>query len=397
MLSMKRVVIIGAGYSGVKALRELVDREDIQITILDKHPYHNLQPEVYDFIANKSDSADVTIDLISLFRAYGNRVKFLNYRVESVDFKAQKIKCENKELIDYDYLVVATGSRTGFPSSIEGLTNTDDIKKLHKALKFKQRFEEEIFKKMDNEGRKCEETHIVIVGAGLSGVEIAAEMAYYSNKFFKKGFFACDNLKISLISSSESVLPRQDKYLVNKSSARLRDLGVEIIANKRVKSVDREFVYLNDGSKIRYSFTIYAGGVEASQLAMRLNLERNVRGQILVDEFCRVKGFENIFAAGDVAEIFESEDKIAPPSVPTAEQSAKVVAKNIKNSIDAKELSKCKINHPGVLVALGGRYAVAKVGKSFYCSGFLAYIIKQVAFFKYRFPLSLISKRGYKK
>ncbi len=395
---MNRVVIIGSGYAGIKVARELTDREDIQITILDKHPYHNLQPEVYDFIANKSNSADVTIDLITLFQTYQYKIRYYNARVEKVDFENKKVITEEKEFFDYDYLVISAGARTIFPEAIKGLNHSEDIKKLHKALGFKQRFELEIFKKIDNEAKKCEETHIVIIGAGLSGVEIAAEMAYYSNKFFEKGHFACENLKISLISSKDTILPKQKKFLINKSTARLRDLGVDIIVKKRVEKLDKEFVYLNDGSKIRYSFAIYAGGIEGANIVNRLDrIEKNSRGQIIINKDCQVKGLEGVFACGDVAEIRNSDGSIAPPSVPTAEQSAKSVAKNIKNLIDKKPLVKCNIKHPGVLIALGGKYAVARIGKNFMVSGFIAFIIKKVALLKYKLPLTYISKKGYEK
>ena len=83
-----------------------------------------------------------------------------------------------------------------YDSAIEGLNNSEDIKKLHRAIFFKQSFENQLFEKISDEVKKCNKTHIVVVGAGLSGVEIAAGMAFNSNKFFKKGNFACDNLQI---------------------------------------------------------------------------------------------------------------------------------------------------------------------------------------------------------
>ena len=127
------------------------------------------------------------------------------------------------------------------------------------------------------------------------------------------------------------------------------------------------------------------------------SIEKNSRGQIIINKDCQVKGLEGVFACGDVAEIRNSDGSIAPPSVPTAEQSAKSVEKNIKNLIDKKPLVKCNIKHPGVLIALGGKYAVARIGKNFMVSGFIAFIIKKVALLKYKLPLTYISKKGYEK
>ena len=103
------------------------------------------------------------------------------------------------------YEVITTGTRTFFPPQIPGLNNAHDIKKLHWAMYFKQSFENQLFKKIQDEAKKCDDTHIVVVGAGLSGVEIAAEMAYNSKMFFKRGNFSCDNLKISFVITSYSI------------------------------------------------------------------------------------------------------------------------------------------------------------------------------------------------
>ena len=87
----------------------------------------------------------------------------------------KKIFTEEKEIVEFDYLILAAGTRTFFPSAISGLNNADDIKKLHRAMFFKQSFETELFKKIRDEAKQCATTDIVVVGAGLSGVEIAAE------------------------------------------------------------------------------------------------------------------------------------------------------------------------------------------------------------------------------
>ena len=139
---MKRVVIIGGGYAGIYALGELVRNKNIKITLIDKHTYHNLQPEVYDLIANNSTFADVTIDLTTLCKGFDHdHLDFKNLKVRKIDQQAKKIYTEEQEIVEFDYLILAAGTRTFFPSSIPGLNNADDIKKLHRAITFKQSFE----------------------------------------------------------------------------------------------------------------------------------------------------------------------------------------------------------------------------------------------------------------
>ena len=135
---MKKVVIIGGGYAGIYALRELTKNKNIKITLIDKQTFHNLQPEVYDLIANKSNFADVTIDLTTLCLGFNhNYLEFKNLKVNNIDKVNQKIYTEELETVEYDYLIVAAGARTFFPPSIDGLNIAHDLKKLQWAMYFK--------------------------------------------------------------------------------------------------------------------------------------------------------------------------------------------------------------------------------------------------------------------
>lgn len=393
---MKKVVIIGGGYAGIYALRELVKNKNIKITLIDKHTYHNLQPEVYDLIANKSTFADVTIDLTTLCRGFNhNHLEFKNLKVRKIDQHTRKIYTEEQEIVEFDYLIMAAGTRTFFPSSIPGLNNADDIKKLHRAITFKQSFERQLFEKIRDEAKQCADTHIVVVGAGLSGVEIAAEMAYYSNKFFERGNFSCDNLKISIISSSVTILPGLSPKLISMSHARLKSLGINVITNTKLTKCENDFAYLSNGTKINYSFLIFTGGIEASKFDEESNIQTNSRGQIIVNEYLQTKEYENIFAIGDIAQIQNNKAEIMPPNVTIARITGTIAGKNILNMINNKKLLKCDPKLEGILIALGGKYAVGDLYGILQVKGILAYIIKKYVFSSYREPLLKLIKIGY--
>jgi NADH dehydrogenase len=395
---MEKVVIIGGGYAGLYALRELVKNKNIKITLIDKHTFHNLQPEVYDLIANKSTIADVTVDLTTLCLGLNHPyLEYKNLKVRKIDQKERRIYTEEKEIVDFDYLILAAGTRTYFPSAIAGLNNADDIKKLHRAMYFKQSFENELFKKIKDEAKQCEDTHIVVVGAGLSGVEIAAEMAYNSRKFFKRGNFSCDNMKISIISSPDTILPGLSPELIRISNNRLKELGINVITNTKLQKCEEGFAYLTNGTKIKYSFLIFTGGVEASKITEELNVEKNNKGQIVVNEFMQTDKYENIFAIGDMAEIRNSAGEIMPPNVTIARISGTNAGKNILNLIKNKKLITCKPKLEGVLIALGGKYAAGNIYNLFHVKGRLAYEIKKYVFKSYRAPLLKLIKAGYAK
>jgi NADH dehydrogenase len=395
---LKHIVILGGGYSGIYALKELISNKNIKITLIDKHTYHNLQPEVYDFIANKANIADVTIDLSSLCSGFDHPfLEYKNLRVTDIDFESNTLFTQEKENVNFDYMIIATGTRTFFPRSIEGLNNTDDIKKLHRALYFKQNFEKQLFNKVEDEAKKCDKTHIAVVGAGLSGVEIAAEMAHYAKKFFKRGSFPCDNFKISLISSRNTILPGFDPKIIAMSSKRLKELDINIITNTKMDSCDEEYLYLSNGTKIRYSFVVFAGGIEAANLILRSDLPKNKKGQILVDETLKVNGFENIFAAGDIAQVKDKKGNIMPANVTIARASGQTAAKNLLRILNNKEPVSCNPKLEGTLIALGGKYAVCDLYGILKVKGFIGYAIKQYVFIRYKLPLLKFVKKGYQK
>lgn len=395
---MEKVVIIGGGYAGIYALRELAKNKNIQITLIDKHTFHNLQPEVYDLIANKSNIADVTIDLTTLCMGLNHDyVEYKNLKVRNIDKEAKKIYTEEQEIVTYDYLIMAAGTRTFFPPQIPGLNNAHDIKKLHWAMFFKQSFENQLFKKINDEAKQCDDTHIVVVGAGLSGVEIAAEMAYNSKMFFKRGNFSCDNLKISLISSSATILPGLSQSLINISHQRLKSLGIKVITSTKLTKLEDGYAHLSNGTKIPHSFLIFTGGVEASKIEGLEDFDTNGRGQIKVNQYLQVPEHKNIFAIGDIAEIKNKDGEIMPPNVTIARISGTNAGKNILNMIADRGLITCKPKLDGILIALGGKYAAGDLMGLLNVKGRLAYEIKKYVFSSYRKPLLKLIRTGYAK
>jgi len=351
---MEKVVIIGGGYAGLYALRELLKDKDIKITLIDSNTFHNLQPEVYDLIANKVEISDVAVDLTTLCVGLDHSyLEYKNLKVTQIDSEKKVINTQEEEIIEFDYLIIATGTRTSFPPSISGINTAHDIKKLNWAIYFKQCFENRLFKKIQYEVKEADDIEVIVVGAGLSGVEIAAEMAYNTKKFFKRGNFTSDNLKITLVSSADTILPGLDSELIRLSQERIKSLGIEIITNTKLQKCENQTAYFTNGTNKEYSFIIFAGGIEASKLTNELDVQKNKKGQIIVNEYMQSSKYENIFAIGDVAEIKNNQDEIMPPNVTIAKISGINAGQNILNMINDKELIKANPKLDGILIALG--------------------------------------------
>jgi len=398
---MKKIVVIGGGYAGVSFAREFSRYNiDGEVYILDQNPYQYLQPEVYNFIANKYLISDIIIDLSTLAAGLGKNIQFFKEKVTYIDFNSQKVEGERFGL-NYDYLVVAAGSRTFFPP-IEGLReHASGVKTLERSLNFKQKFERKILEKI-NEEEKCyidkdSQFNIVVGGAGLAGVEIAAEMAYYAKSFFKKVGFLCEGLNISIIEAADRILPGMDEFVYTTAYNRLKELGVNILTGKKIIKVDRENVYFHDGTSLKQDFFIWTGGIIASSILHKLNIKTNKRKQAIVNEFFNPEGLENVFIIGDCAEIKDYRTgEVLPPMAQIAIQTGQITARYIKELISGKKPAPEYPIFKGMVSALGGRYGVGMVRNGLKFKGFPAYLFKELVFIHYKMPLKLISKKGYR-
>jgi NADH dehydrogenase len=174
-------------------------------------------------------------------------------------------------------------------------------------------------------------------------------------------------------------------------------MGINIITNTKLTKCEDGYAYLSNGTKINYSFLIFTGGIEASKITEKLHIQKNSKGQLLVNEYLQTNEYENIFAVGDIAEIKNSKDEIMPPNVTIARISGTIAGKNILNILDKKPLIKCNPKLEGILIALGGKYAAGNLYGLVHVKGIIAYIIKKYVFLSYRTPLLKLIKLGYSK
>ena len=392
----KKIVVIGAGYGGVRLVEALSYNEAYEVILFDKNPYHYMQTDVYDLIANELDFAKIILDLHTFCAGLDGNVTFYKQEVLRIDFENKRIFTAQQR-ISYNYVVIAVGARTRFLKSIEGLFEYGHgVKALHRAMYFKQKFEMSLFRKVDESGTQCDPLNIVVAGAGLSGVEIAAQMASFAKNFYCENNFLCRKLNILLVNSAEHILKGMDEYLVVKSEKRLKYLDVEIKNNTRVVSLTKESVTLSSGETLKMDFMIFAGGIEPSGLVYDLDIEKDERGFITIDEHLQIPKYREAFVIGDAARITDNLGRRIAPTADVAEQMADVVMKNIENMIKGRELEKHSIKSRGVLIALGRRYAAAKVFGLFF-DGYVAYLMKKMIERVYAWRLDSVSKKGCKR
>ena len=400
IMNNKRVIIVGAGYGGIRALTHLCADKNIEIFLIDKNSYHYLQTDVYDYIASQVTLSDIAIDLYTFCSSFGSNVAFIHEEVLRVDFSNNKV-VTNSNRYTYDQLILASGGQTLLPNSIEGLReNFHGIKSLENALLFKQRFEYFIYKKIESEGKCALESNfnIVIAGGGLSGVEIAAEMANYAREFYKDTGYLCSGINLTIVSSTAALLASNSPFMQQDAEARLNQLGVKIIKNARIIKVNEDAVWLNNGNKLDMHFLIWTAGITSSDLILKMPVAKNKKEQLEVDEFFRLKEHKNVFAIGDNASLFDPiTKKHLPPTAQSAELSADYVAYNIKRVLSNNEPKTQGIKLLGFFASLGGKFGCGELMNFVKIRGLKAYLFKKLIETLYRRPLQRRCKQGLRK
>jgi len=371
----KKVLVLGGGYGGIKALETLAGNEAVEVTLVDCNRYHFLQTESYNFIASNLSLSEITLSLEKLIRGLDPRFRFV--KDEAVGIEGDTLVCREGRY-PFDYLILGTGSVTSVP----GLFATErlyGVKLLRNALRLKHSFEELLLHHMREEDDGV--SNIVVIGGGSSGVEIAAEMQHYLN-----GSSLYRGVTVTLV--AELFLAELDGKSRQKAREVLEKAGVNIL-EKAVVRVDERALHFEEGS-LPYAFGVLATGIAAGEFARNLPYEKE-RGFLKVDEYLRVA--ERVYAIGDCALLRDREGKPLPPTAQTAEQSGVRAAKNILREIAGKPLQKADLKIYGLAIALGGKFAIA-ITSYVKLDGILAHLGKRAIEQFYKIPLRLKSERG---
>jgi NADH dehydrogenase len=291
---------------------------------------------------------------------------------------------------------LAIGAETNFFSFIEGLReNSFGVKKLQRAFNFRTEFEKLLYNKVESPFEH-NELNLAIGGAGLSGVEIAAEMADVIKKHTKSIGESTREIKIHLIDASSTILPGMSDYIIQNTHKRLEDLGINIMTDSFIEKVDSSSILFKDGRKLDFYFMIFTGGIKVPSFKLSREVEKNRINQFIVDEYMRIPDEADVFAVGDCVEIRDAKGNILPPTAQTAERSAEYVAKSIKQTLEHSQVKPFNASIDGVFVALGGKYAVGEMFKVIKVKGYSAYLLKKLITYTYYVGLKLRVNTGFK-
>lgn len=375
--SLPRVVVIGGGFAGMTLTRKLL-KEQVQVVILDRHNYHTFQPLLYQVSTAGLEADSIAYPLRKITRN-SEKCFFRLTEVTSISPEINTIHTSIGDLI-FDYLVIATGSKTNFFGNTSIENNGMWMKTVPQALNIRSLILENLEQATitNNPEKRSALLNFVLVGAGPTGVELSGAIAELRNNIVPEDYPDIDpaEMHIHLLEGLSRVLPPMSEQSSKKAQRYLEELGVEVHLNTMVESYDGHLVKTNTGLELRTETFIWSAGVTGAPVK-GLNASAMVAkaNRYEVNVFNQVNGYENIFAIGDIA-LMQTNDfpKGHPMVAQPAIQQGRHLAKNLRRILEGQKLEPFVYYDKGSLATVGRNRAVADMG-SFKAGGFLAWII----------------------
>src|SRR5680860_345745 len=360
MISNPKVVIIGAGFGGIELAKALRNKP-VEVLLIDKNNYHNFQPLMYQVATGGLEPASIAYPVRRIFRKYEN-VSFRMAEVSKVDVHGNCISTSIGK-IEFDYLVIATGSENNFFNFEPVKDKLLTLKSIPDALNIRSFILQNLEKALaDREGESLEEIiNVAIVGGGPAGLELAGALAEMKKYVLPKDFPELDisKMNINLYEAGPELLEAMSEEASLKSLEYVQEMGVNVFLNTKVSDYDGETVTLGDGTTFLTDTVIWSAGVKGSPINGLPKSAMVGGNRISIDSYNQVQDTKNIFAVGDVASHIT---KDAPRGLPmlafVAQQQGKHLSKNLVRSISNKPMKPFDYNDKGTMATIGRNKAV---------------------------------------
>jgi NADH:ubiquinone reductase (H+-translocating) len=327
--SKKRIVILGAGYAGIflaTNIARYVTGKSGEVILIDRNHYHQLLQEIHLVAAGFRTANEVKIPILTLIDRMN--IKFIQSAVKQIMPDKNLVVLESTE-INYDLLIVCLGASTKYFNIKGARENTLPLRSISDASL--------ICDKMRALIKSNTNHNIVIVGGGATGVSLGGALSDFVKESKKKS----DRLSITIIEALPTILSGWDERLVKKVNEVLHEKEIRIMTSTAVTRVENDGggggnIYLGDsGSKIHSSLTIWTAGVKGYDIPINPEVEKTTDGKIILNEFCQIGRYPNIFSIGDIAAVKDENGKLYPPLAQIAVREAKYLSKLIPKYVIA--------------------------------------------------------------
>lgn len=372
------VIIIGAGFGGLRTARELRNAP-VDVTLIDKHNYHLFQPLLYQVATAGLAPEEIAYPIRAIFRKQKN-LKFLLDEVTHVDLQKRLVHTSTKDL-NYDYLVIAIGGETNYFGIKSVAEHALGLKTLNDSVELRNHvlnmFEKAVHE-TDPAVRRALLT-FVVVGGGPTGVESAGALSELIRLVLIKDYPSLNikDVRILLLEALDLILASFPDALREFTSKTLWNKHIEIRFGASVEDFNGKQVSLKGGEVIPACTLIWTAGIRTASLADSLGLRQGRQGRLIVEKTLQQSDHPEVFVIGDASYLEDDKGKPFPMVATVAIQQGRFVAKNIVNLINGIELQTFVYDDPGLLATIGRSSAVAKLGR-FEFGGIIAWLLWSV-------------------
>jgi NADH:ubiquinone reductase (H+-translocating) len=326
----KRIVILGAGYAGIflaTNIARYLKGKAGEVILIDRNPYHQLLQEIHLVATGFRTANEVKIPILRLID--GMDIKFIQSTTKQIRPDKNLVVLESTE-IKYDILIICLGASTKYFKIRGAEENSLPLRSISDASM--------IYDRISTPIKVNKKQNIVIVGGGATGVSFAGALSDFIRDSKKT-----DSLSITIIEALPTILSGWNERLVKKVNEVLHKKGIRIMTSSPVTKVENcgSRIYLSNGaaSQIQSSLTIWTAGVKGYDIPIDPQVEKTKDGKIIVNEFCQIDRYPNIFSIGDIAAVKDENGKLYPPLAQIAIREAKYLSKLIpKHFIDGSDV-----------------------------------------------------------
>lgn len=391
-MTKQNIVVVGAGYAGVSATKYLakkLKKEDVTITLIDRHSYHTMMTELHEVAGGRVEPEAIQYDLQHLFARQKN-VQLVTDTVTGID-KEQKVVKTKLGTYPFNQLILGMGGEPndfGTPGVKE---NGFTLWSFEDSVKIREHIERTVAKAAlePNDALRKAMLTFVVCGSGFTGIEMIGELIDWKNRLAKDYKLDPSEITLMVVEAMPTILNMLDRNDAAKAERYLKKHKVELLLNAPIVEVAKDHIKLKDGRQIPTHTLIWTAGVKGTSDAADFGLE-SARGQRLVaNEYMQAKGYEdkNIYIIGDLVFYEEFPGTPTPQIVQAAEQTGHTAAANIVAAIKGGEKHKFKGNYQGFMVSIGAKWGVANLFDKIHLSGFLAIVMKHIVNLKYFFDI----------
>jgi NADH:ubiquinone reductase (H+-translocating) len=361
--ALKKVVIVGAGFAGLNAAKQLRRVAGVEVTVIDRENHHLFQPLLYQVAMAALSPADIAVPIRSVLADRNMRI--IKTAALRVDVAGRRLHTQDGEFA-YDYLLLACGAQHAYFGQEQWEELAPGLKTLPQATEIRRRVLEAFEAAEREEDVQARRRHLtfVLVGGGPTGVELAGAIGEMSRYTLARDFRSIDprQTRVILVEAGPRILPAFDESLAARAMRDLESLGVQVWTGARVSQIDAQGVRIGT-EQIEAATVLWGAGVRAADIGKTLGAPLDSAGRVLVEADLSIPGHPQVFVAGDLSNCRGAQGQPLPGVAAVAKQQGTYVAVTIRGELGGRSRVPFRYDDKGKMATIGRSRAVCELGK----------------------------------